>query len=198
MKLPEKWINAATSTIMGDVHFHADAPLILGACLSSLTGGVDPVAHVVQRESRQGLAGVSSGSTTWRALWLTDDLIAFAEAKRAREGWSVGGPWGEEQPDTMAAWVRPVNSVTAVEVVEARCFTEWDELESANVWQWTSTVSIVFEASEPVQLPLFASAPDNPIYEAAQTFQEALLARIGSASRPQPEAALGASSATSD
>ncbi|MFC7501809.1 hypothetical protein [Nocardioides sp. GCM10030258] len=118
MRMPEEWLGYEAESRMIDGHAQATAPVALWAHMSTLTGGAKPIASLVERR-------IEGGNTEWRSIWLTDTLIAYVAARKAKEGWSAHSQGSRiHQPDAMSGWARPVRSVVEIQLGDAKCWKE--------------------------------------------------------------------------
>lgn len=157
---------------MGDPEAGAYAPVALWACMSSLTGGADPIAAMVERR-------IKDGSTEWRALWLIDNTLAYGSVVKGKEGWSAHSEApGDDQPDATTGWSRPIRGICAVEIADARCRHVEGWSDSGKVWTWSSAARIVFKEGESVDLPPFGEAASDDADARVQEFLKELTSRL--------------------
>lgn len=156
MKIPDGWLGESAQDRMADRAASAYAPVALWACMSSLTGGVEPIATTVQRDIRDG-------STEWRALWLTGNALAYGSVVKGKEGWSAySDAAGDDEPDVTTGWVRSIKQVSRVELSQAEC-RRISRVSGA--WTWSSSARIIFRDGGSVDLPHFGR-PQSDVQDA--------------------------------
>lgn len=144
----------------------SNAPRVVIEGLLTLTNGqAVRAAHAARREN--------DGETTWRALWLTDNHLAYVEASKRETDWDLTSH--HQEHDTVSGWVRPLTDVSGVAV---------DEIsdpgrEFGTRWSWSVSSAIELRSGDRVQLPLFGGMPSSYAEGAVDAFREALLARLG-------------------
>ncbi len=149
---------------MADRAAGAYAPVALWACMSSLTGGAEPVATTVQCDTHDG-------STEWRALWLTENALAHGSVVKGKEGWTAySDAAGDDEPDETKGWVRSIKQVGRVEISQAECRRISRVSESGRAWTWSSSARIVFSDGGSVSLPLFGNPGSDAQDAEIQTF----------------------------
>jgi hypothetical protein len=159
MKIPEGWLGESAQDRMADRAAGAYAPVALWACMSSLTGGAEPIATTVQRD-------IHDGSTEWRALWLKGNALAFGSVVKGKEGWSAySDAPGDDEPDVTTGWVRSIKQVSRVELSQAECRRISRLSESGRAWTWSSSARVVFRDGGSVDLPLFGK-PQSDVQDA--------------------------------
>lgn len=172
MKIPEEWLGESAQVRMIDAQERSTAPIALWACMSSLAGGAEPRAAMVQRR-------VQDGGTEWRALWMTDTALAFGSVLKGKEEWSAySDSDGDDQPDLTSGWMRPIKTASRVELSGVQCRRVRNYGESNKVWIWSSTVRIVFDDDESVELPLFGEPTSDDMDADVQRFLKELAQRM--------------------
>lgn len=104
-------------------------------------------------------AEAPEGSTVWRVALLKGDLFIWVEASRKGTNWSFEpGYYGEEEPDAIDAWARPLARVDEVRLTQVHRHDD----RVANTWRWDAGYEVVFDDGKRVEFSPFASGQGEP------------------------------------
>lgn len=99
-------LDAATLERIGqhltDPDNYEPAPMPLYAAIAFLTPAAEIEASVCKMSS-------DSATVRWAVVWLTEDLIGFAQVEKEAAEWTADSP--DQSPTDRVAWVRRLNDI---------------------------------------------------------------------------------------
>lgn len=143
------------------------APLEVFATMLHLQEPAAVVASVCESKSVEG-------STTWRAVWLTDSRLVYCDASADISDWDFSDrpPPGHSEGASINAWAVPLSEVCAVGVVAARAAQEFSG--------WAADVEAVVEVRgrEGVTVPLFGGFATSRLRASCEQFLREIVSRM--------------------
>jgi len=134
------------------------APRVVIEALLTLTGGATPSRGLAQSVEMEG-------TTTWRALWLTGQQLAYVEATKAEGVWDLA-THRHSRADAISGWLRPLRDLSRLSVTDV---SDPDRDFGAG-WSWDAETALTFTDGATVSLPLSGGLTSTRHVQAAEDF----------------------------